>query len=88
MPPGVTLYKKATAKATNESKHSETWIATGQFHARMSKNTRVLLNFTTALITSEFRATRTRREYALGRLPGSGEPQGYQVVTPLVWHQY
>lgn len=83
MPPGVTLYKKvSTAKATNESKHSETWIATGQFHARMSKNTRMLLNFTTALISSEFRATRTRGEYALGRLPGKRRAPGLPSRHP------
>jgi hypothetical protein len=74
--------KFPTAKATNESKHSETWIATGQFHARMSKNTRVLLNFTTALITSEFRATRTRREYALGRLPEKRRAPGIPSRHP------
>lgn len=83
MPSGVTLNKKVTtAKATNESKHSETLIATGQFHARMSKNTRVLLNFTTALITSEFRATRTRREYALGRLPRKRRAGGVTKSSP------
>jgi hypothetical protein len=74
--------KFPTAKATNESKHSETWITTGQFHARMSKNTRVLLNFTTALITSEFRATRTRREYALGRLPEKRRAPGIPSRHP------
>jgi len=46
------------------------------------KNTRMLLNFTTALISSEFRATRTRGEYALGRLPGKRRAPGLPSRHP------
>lgn len=42
----------------------------------------MLLNFTTALITSKFRATRTRREYALGRLPGKRRAPGLPSRHP------